>query len=345
VWITSLTSKALTPNAIALGNFDGIHLGHRQVVQPILHQYKNIQYKDTIYQKTLVTFNPHPQEFFSGESKKLLTPIEEKAQQLELLGIDQLILLPFDRELASLSPENFVENILIKELKATFISVGEDFRFGCQRAGTAKDLKFIASRFGVNVHIATLKTDNNNMRISSSEIRKALSEGEIEAVTRFLGYSYPITGKVITGEKLGRKIGFPTANLQVSPFKLMPRQGVYGVKVFLHQKSNYSPLESNWQEKIFSQGVQYFPNLLSIPIKGVMNIGNRPTVNGQNESIEVHLLNWEGDLYGQNLTVSLEKFLRPEQKFSSLEELKKQIALDCEKAHCLWSRNGDKVVN
>lgn len=328
MWITSLTSKALTPNAIALGNFDGIHLGHRQVVQPILNQCK-----DTNCHKTVVTFNPHPQEFFSGESKQLLTLIEEKAQELELLGIDQLVLLPFDRELASLNPQQFVENILIKELKATFITVGEDFRFGHKREGTAEDLRKIASQYIINVNITTLKTDQNNLRISSSAIRSALSEGNIEEVTKLLGRNYTLTGKVISGEKLGRKIGFPTANIEVNPFKFIPRQGVYSVKVWLNKMPNSDQLESNWEEKIFREGVSYFPDLLSpLEVKGVMNIGNRPTVNGKKQTIEVHLLNWSGDLHGKKLTVSLEKFLRPEQKFNSLDELKNQIKIDCENA-------------
>jgi len=328
VWITSLTSKALIPNAIALGNFDGIHLGHRQVVQPILNQCKG-----TNCQKTVVTFNPHPQEFFSGESKQLLTPIEEKAQQLKLLDIDQLVLLPFDRELASLKPQAFVENILIKQLKATFITVGEDFRFGHKRAGTAEDLQQIASQFGINVNITALKTDQNSLRISSSAIRSALNEGNIKQVTELLGRNYTLTGKVISGEKLGRKIGFPTANIEVNPFKFIPRRGVYSVKVWLNKTPNFHQLESNWEEKIFTEGVSYFPDLLSpLAIKAVMNIGTRPTVNGKKETMEVHLLNWEGNLYGEKLTVSLEKFLRPEQKFNSLDELKNQIKIDCENA-------------
>ena len=331
MWITSLTSKALTPNGIALGNFDGIHLGHRQVVQPILYNHQN----NNCY-KTVVTFNPHPQEFFSGESKKLLTPLSEKADQLELLGVEQLILLPFDRELASLSPQDFVKNILIKELNATFISVGEDFRFGHQRSGTAKDLKLIASKFNIDTYITPLKTNEDKMRISSSFIRKKLSEGNIDQVTQLLGRNYTLTGTVVSGKKLGRTIGFPTANIEVSSLKFIPRQGVYSVKVLInnHKSSNSNDLNNNWTEKILTDRFQYFPSLLSSSplIKGVMNIGTRPTVEGKKQTIEVHLLNWQGNIYGHQLIVSLEKFLRPEKKFSSLEELKKQIKIDCEKS-------------
>ena len=327
MWITSLTSKAQTPNAIALGNFDGLHLGHRQVIQPI------INYQNTTSQKTVVTFDPHPQEFFSGESKKLLTPLSEKAQQLKSLGVNQLILLPFNRELAQLSPQEFVKNILIEELKANFITVGEDFRFGYERSGTAKDLQDICSQFGIDVYITPLKTGIDNLRISSSAIRDALSEGDMNQVIQLLGRNYTLTGTVDYGEKLGRTIGFPTANLKLSPFKLIPRQGVYSVKVFLHKYLKCSQSIPNLEDKIARGSLEYSDNIsFSKPINGVMNIGTRPTVNGKRQTIEVHLLNWTDDIYGQTLTVSLEKFLRPEQKFSSLDELQKQIKIDCERA-------------
>ena len=327
MWITSLTSKAKTPNAIALGNFDGVHLGHCQVIQPI------INHQNTTSQKTVVTFDPHPQEFFSGESKKLLTPLSEKAHKLQLLGINQLILLPFNRELAQLNPQEFVKNILIKELKANFITVGEDFRFGYERSGTAQDLQDICSKFGIDVFINPLKTTKNNIRISSSAIREALSEGNIDQVTQLLGRNYTLTGTVDHGEKLGRTIGFPTANIKLSPFKFIPRQGVYSVKVFIHKNHKTSQFIPNLEEKITIDSLEYSDDIsLSKSIKGVMNIGTRPTVNGKKQTIEVHLLNWKGNIYGQRLTVSLEEFLRPEQKFSSLNDLKKQIKIDCKKA-------------
>lgn len=304
--VTSLASKILTPSAIALGNFDGIHLGHQKVLQPILQAFT--QASKPSY-ATVVTFNPHPQEFFSGQSRQLLTPLPEKIKLLEQLGVEQLVLLPFDRELAALSPQQFVENILVEKLQATKISVGKDFRFGNKRAGTAIDLSEIASKFGIEVAIATLQTraeeqnEAKPIRISSSLIRQALAEGDIETANRMLGRAHTLTGEVVKGQQLGRTIGFPTANLQVSPIKLLPRYGVYCTRVFIEEN-----------------------NQSSIP--GVMNIGCRPTVAGDAPTIEVHLLDWQGDLYGKTLTVSLEKFLRPEQKFSSLDALKAQITSD-----------------
>jgi riboflavin kinase/FMN adenylyltransferase len=289
------------PCAVALGNFDGIHKGHQQVIQTIFN-YQNLT-------PSLVTFIPHPEEFFTGTKKQLLTPIPEKCQILEKLGVKQLILLPFDRELAHLSAEKFIKDILIKQIKANLISVGEDFRFGYQRQGNAEYLQSLANKYNVKVSITkeqNLTKERESMRISSSYIRQNLSNGKPELASEMLGRQYQIIGKVIEGQKLGRKIGFPTANLTIPPEKFLPKKGVYGVKV---------DVENN--------------DLLS-NLQGIMNIGTRPTIDGKNISIEIHLLDWEGDLYNQILRVKLVKFLRPEQKFSSLDDLKRQIKLDCQ---------------
>lgn len=330
MWITSSPATALTPTTVALGNFDGIHRGHEQVIQPILQESRastaleeqkrpdnldQLNFKETLpilngaknnhVYATMATFYPHPREFFSGEALKLLTPRAEKVKRLSVLGVEQLVLLPFDRELASLTPEQFVEKILIQELKATHISVGEDFRFGNQRSGTSKDLRAIASSFGVDVTIVPLFTYEGE-RISSSLIRESLETGDIDQANRLLGRSYSITGVVIQGQQLGRTIGFPTANLQLPPDKFLPRHGVYCVRV-----GSASP-----------------SSLVSEQF-GVMNIGMRPTVNGTSLTVEIHLLDWTGDLYGQTLIVSIEKFLRSETKFPSLDALKSQIQADC----------------
>lgn len=293
--------KIKYPCAVALGNFDGIHKGHQQVIKPILN-YPNLT-------PSLVTFIPHPQEFFTGKKKQLLTPISEKCKILETLGIKQLILLPFDENLARLKAEEFVEDILIKQIKAKYISIGEDFCFGYQRQGNAEYLKLLADKYNVKVSITkeqNLIIKKESIKISSSYIRQNLSSGKPELATEMLGREYQIIGKVIEGQKLGRKIGFPTANLEIPTEKLLPKKGVYGVIVDVENNHSLSNLQ------------------------GVMNIGTRPTINGQSLSIEVHLLHWHGDLYNQVLTVKLVNFIRPEQKFSSLDELKKQIKLDCQ---------------
>ncbi len=328
MWITSSLSTILTPTAIALGNFDGLHRGHQKVIAPILPDSPWVSQSldllksresgggtrhpySTCY-STLVTFDPHPQEFFSGESRSLLTPQVEKVQYLETMGIQQLILLPFDRALAALSPQVFVEEILIKQLQACCISVGQDFRFGNRRAGTADDLKAIAQPYGVTVNIVPLNKIDG-LRISSSAIRQALSQGDILQANQLLGRPYRLIGEVIQGQQLGRTLGFPTANLQLSPNKFLPRYGVYAVRV-------------TWDD-------QKSKNHL-----GVMNIGCRPTVaQGQPATVEIHLLDWSGDLYGKTLTVEISQFLRPEQKFVSLDQLKTQIQLDCIQAKSLAS--------
>ena len=348
MWVTSSLATALTPTAVALGNFDGVHRGHQQVIEPILQESEASQaiavtppavdwqtrlesikvpnLKENFESKagaetghtyaTVATFNPHPREFFSGQKWKLLTPQSEKVQQLSILGVEQLVLLPFDRELASLSPQQFVEKILVQQLQARRVSVGQDFCFGYRRSGTSADLQAIASSYGIDVTIVSLQTCQGE-RISSSVIRQSLQQGDITQANQLLGRRYTLTGVVVKGQQLGRTIGFPTANLQLPPEKFLPRQGVYCVRVCE-------------------------PSLTSLlsPQCGVMNIGQRPTVNGTSLTVEIHLLNWSGDLYGQTLTVSLEQFLRPEQKFASLEALKTQIQTDCAAARAFFGTEG-----
>ena len=302
--IASSIDRIKTPTAIALGNFDGIHLGHQIVLRPIIDSAMSSG-QPHVY-PSVVSFTPHPREFFTGGKLKLLTPVSQKAELLENLGIEQLVLLRFDRDLASLSPQQFVKQILVEQLQATEISVGSDFRFGYQRKGSAEDLKHIADNFGIRVHLNSLHKyydrSNEAVRVSSSLIRQALSEGDLATANMMLGRPYSLIGTVVTGQQLGRTIGFPTANLQLPAEKYLPRHGVYSVDVLLEQTQ----------------------------LKGVMNIGCRPTVAGEAPTIEVHLLNWSGDIYDRTLKVNLIEFLRPEQKFDSVEALKQQIAKDCQ---------------
>jgi riboflavin kinase / FMN adenylyltransferase len=297
VRVISSLENCLQPTQVALGNFDGVHLGHRAVIETLLSA--------THGHTTVVSFDPHPQVFFSGQSKPLLTVLPEKVELLEALGVDQLVLLPFDQDLANLTPEAFIRQILVQQLQAKKISVGFNFCFGRKRSGTVEDLQAIAHQYNIPVQVVPPETIEGT-QVSSSEIREALRTGDIRRANRFLGRAYALTGMVVEGQKLGRTLGFPTANLSISDQKLIPRQGVYRVDVTgatLAQKQS-----------------------------GVMNIGLRPTVNGTRQTLEVHLLDWSGDLYGNTVTVSLEQFLRPEQKFESLDALKDQIRRDCEQA-------------
>ncbi|ASC71296.1 Riboflavin biosynthesis protein RibF [Halomicronema hongdechloris C2206] len=356
MWLTSSLSTAKTPTLIALGNFDGVHRGHQQVIQPVLEQRQRLATSPLSRQgmdagsgssslglsvqgysdrqgllfpsptalvpsqpaeldttatsqslATVLTFYPHPQEFFSGLPRSLLTPLDEKALQLQSLGIEQLVLLPFNQELAQLSPQSFVDDILIHRLQAQHISVGEDFRFGHQRRGDVDYLQRLARHHGIAVTVVPLERRGQG-RISSSRIRQALESGQLDEAEHLLGRPYQLSGRVVYGQRLGHQLGFPTANLHLSPDKFVPRCGVYSVQVYGAQDD----LETGWP--------------------GVMNIGYRPTVNGVSRTIEVHLLKWQGDLYNRTLTVYLNSFIRPEHKFESLDHLKAQIQADCEAA-------------
>ncbi len=310
MWVTSSPATVLTPTAVAQGNFDGVHQGHRQVIQPVLAARSDREKRSYA---TVVTFQPHPQEFFTGQTRTLLTTLLEKAAQLSAIGVEQLVLLPFDQELANLSPQQFVEQVLVQQLRAAIVSVGFDFCFGRQRTGTAEALQAIAARYDITVMIAPSKNLGNE-RISSSAIRCALEQGDLMLANQLLGYPYRLVGKVVQGQQLGRTIGFPTANLELPSEKFLPCVGAYAVRVHVCDREREVDLGAT-------------PSLA-----GVMNIGYRPTVNGATQTVEVHLLDWSADLYGQTLIVSLEKFLRLEQKFASLDDLKAQIQADGDNA-------------
>lgn len=395
MWVTSSCTAALTPTAVALGNFDGLHLGHRQVVQPILnrspglnsatisarsnlralvgdgenfdrqqdaewdnnseeppviallnHKFdgytrqkaeenrflgRNFDAVDRLY-GTVVTFDPHPQEFFTGQPKQLLTPLAEKVELLEAMGVEQLVLLPFDRELADLTADEFVEKILVRQLQASRISVGMDFHFGRGRAGTAVDLQSIASSYGIDVTLIGLHTCPEGERISSSIIRESLASGDLKRANQLLGRPYSLVGSVVGGQRLGRTIGFPTANIELPPEKFLPRFGVYAVQVLVkNQAGKIEDRTSSYEWKNPKSLISSQSSDLSI-LNGVMNVGCRPTVDGKQPTIEIHLLDWSGDLYGQTLSASLVEFLRSEQKFASLDALKTQIQADCDVA-------------
>ena len=341
VRIASDLTQAKTPTFVALGNFDGVHLGHRRVIQPAADLRAE---GDGIGEvtaggdsavrplSTVVTFAPHPREFFSGQQRSLLTPVSEKAQQLEALGIEQLVLLPFDAALAKLSPGEFVEQILLQGLDCRSVSIGADFHFGAGRTGNAEGLRGLLEPRGIGLNVVALYPQGGD-RISSSRIRAALEAGEIAAVEPLLGRRYALQGEVVQGKQLGRTIGFPTANLALPERKFVPRLGVYAVEV----SSLASSGDSVASENVVSDSAASIATLLHRH-PAVMNIGVRPTVSGEGVTVEVHLLDWQGDLYGQQLRVELVQFLRPEQKFDGLDGLKAQILADADQARqCLRS--------
>jgi riboflavin kinase / FMN adenylyltransferase len=289
-----LPTDIQTPCAVALGNFDGVHLGHRAVLST------SLEAKSRGLTPTVITFDPHPRAYFGGQTGFLLSSLQEKKQILTDLGFSQILVLPFGPDLAQMTAETFVLDFLIEHLKTKQVSIGWNFRFGKGRAGSADFLERVLSPLGVEVSVCPPFLLGEE-QVSSSAIRSALAEGNLVKVKAFLGRNYTLCGKVIHGEERGRKIGFPTANVQIAPMRFIPQYGVYLTKV-------------TWEDKQAAVGLT--------------NIGVRPTFRGIAPSVEAHLLSWSGDLYDKELTLEFTHFIRPEVKFNSVDELVAQIHKD-----------------
>lgn len=284
---------------LTVGTFDGVHLGHRKIISRLHDLAAAIHGESVIF-----TFDPHPRKVVSPAETnlRLLTTLEEKIELFEQSGIDHLIIFPFTTEFAELSYEEFVEQILIGKIHTQSLVVGYDHRFGKDRKGDFEFLKNCADRLGFQIEkLDVLLLNESN--ISSTRIRDAIQIGDVDTANSYLGYPFSIHGKVVEGQKLGRLIQFPTANIEASnPDKIIPGYGVYAVKVKV-------------QGKIYS---------------GMLNIGSRPTINNNadHRSIEVHLFDFDSDIYGQVLELKFFRKLREELKFASLDALKEQLSID-----------------
>ena len=288
--------KAKLPTAIALGSFDGLHAGHRKVIDSITNNDEGIP--------TVVSFWPHPREVLFGESRLRLDLPSEKTSLLEPLGIKQLVLIPFDKDLAKLSAETFVNKILHQTLKAKIIVVGENFRFGKNREGDSFTLQKTAESLGIKVKIIPIIKDIYG-RMSSSRIREALGKGDLKTAKYLLGRSYLFRGIVIKGKGIGRKIGWPTANIEVNGRKFLPQEGVYAAWVNI------------------SKSMERYP--------AIMNLGPQPTIDPSSPSaVEVHLIDQKINLIGKELIVKPIEKLRDQKKFSNIKELTIQIGKDAE---------------
>jgi riboflavin kinase/FMN adenylyltransferase len=282
-----------------IGNFDGVHLGH----QKVLEQVKN-KARDLGLPTTVIIFEPQPREFFGGDAVPArLTRFDEKVRLLADQEIDRVLCLPFNEQLRQMTAAEFVESLLLKGLAVQHFVVGDDFRFGCDRAGDYAMLCEVGREQGFSVE-HTLTYTVGEERVSSTRIRKALAEHDFVLAQALLGRPYRITGRVMHGQKLGRQLGVPTANVRMHRFAA-PLRGVYTVSVQLAGR----PLAN-----------------------GVCNIGLRPTVGGTRPVLEVHLLDFSGDLYGKLLSVEFKTFLRSEQKFDGLEQLKSALFTDIQAA-------------
>lgn len=281
---------------VTLGTFDGVHLGHKT----ILEKLKYLGQKEHL-ETVVLTFFPHPRMVLQQDNNiKLLSTIKEKIKLIESIGIESLIIHPFDKEFSRLTAEEFVKNILVEKLNIKKIIIGYDHRFGRNRTATIEDLIEFGKTYDFEVEQISAE-EINDVTISSTKIRNALYEGNITYANKLLGYSYSISGKVIHGNQIGRTLGFPTANINVEEeYKLIPKNGVYMVSSYIHNKLVY----------------------------GMMNIGNKPTFTNNEFSLEVHFFDINTNLYDSFLTITLIDRIRDEKKFENLVELKNQIEQD-----------------
>ncbi|MEN9335907.1 MAG: Riboflavin biosynthesis protein RibF [Bacteroidota bacterium] len=287
-------------SVVTLGTFDGVHLGHQKILTKLTESAQKMGLKSLV-----LTFHPHPRTVLQeATTLQLLNTIDEKKSLLANQNIDFLVIHPFDKEFSRLTAEEFVENVLVKKFNVKKIIIGYDHRFGRNRTATIDDLIHFGKVYGFEVEQISAE-EINAMTISSTKIRKALQHGEISTANHYLGHPYLLNGTIVQGQQIGRTIGFPTANIAInSPEKLIPVNGVYIANAYLNSKKYH----------------------------GVMNIGNRPTVNGQSQSIEIHLFDFDSTIYGENITIEFIEYIRPEQKFENLDALKLQIAKDKEQA-------------
>lgn len=298
--------------AVVIGNFDGVHLGHRFLLE---HCAKAAEKKGL--SSVALTFTPHPEEVLHQNTHYYLQSEEQKCNAIAALGIQILICAPFDGNLANMDAETFISEILKDRLRADVVFVGDDFSFGCGGKGTAETLREKCGKYGIEVNILPRLTYGNEV-ISSSRIKKVLDSGNILEASRLLGRPYTVEGEVLHGRELGRTIGFPTANLSFAPQLHIPRSGVYGALVRINGKK----------------------------YEGVACIGRRPTIaEGQAVNLEVHILDFDGDLYGKKISVTLLTFLRDEKKFDSLEALKAGITADTEKVKKYFQKRNFSSCN
>lgn len=296
--------KAVPNPVVTSGTFDGVHLGHQKILQRIREIARSIQ-GETI----LLTFWPHPRLVLYPEEHnlRLLSTFEEKTKLLRQFGIDHLITIPFTKEFSQMSSQEFIQKILVDKIHTRKLVIGYDHRFGKNREGSFEYLQEHAGDFGFELEEIS-RQDVDAIGVSSTKIRKALESGDIQTANSFLGRSYELNGIVIKGQQIGRSIGFPTANVHIpNNYKLIPKDGVYAV-------------EAEVNGSLF---------------KAMLNIGNRPTVDGTQKSVETHLFDFQGDLYGKQITIYLKAYLREEQKFESLSALQAQLLKDQQQAKML----------
>ena len=295
--ITDITTfVAERPTVITIGTFDGVHLGHQKIIGKVVEAAREKGLLATVF-----TFFPHPRKVVQHDQKlKLINTLEEKKQLLQSLGIDLLVVQSFNEAFANLSAEDFVTTLLVQRLKAKKVIIGYDHRFGKGRTADIHTMRFFGKKYGFEVEEISVQ-EIDEVSVSSTKIREALNQGDVTTAAHYLGVPYMLKGTVVHGLKLGRTIGYPTANIAIAEdYKLVPKDGVYAVYSFIDGQKVY----------------------------GMMSIGQNPTIEGKGASIEVYFFDFNGDLYGKELTLHFVKYLREEQKFASVALLKKQLEND-----------------
>ncbi len=279
---------------VTIGNFDGIHKGHMKLIKKTVEEANYKGCKSIVF-----TFENHPITYFRTNSIKNIITNDEKIKILKSLGVDIVLMIPFDEYMTKISTVEFVKNILIDKLSCKKIIVGHDFTFARNKEGNCIILKELGKVYDIEVEIIKpIKIEG--IRVSSSHIRKLIELGKVDDIKKFLGRNYYLKGEVIHARKIGRTIGFPTANLKINKDLIVPKNGIYAVKVYLENREFY----------------------------GAANIGHNPTVNGKTLSIETHILDFEEDIYGDIIKIEFLKRIRDEKKFNSLDELKNQLSED-----------------
>lgn len=296
-----LESLPVFKNAvITIGTFDGVHTGHQAILKTLLEQASLFEGESIV-----ITFHPHPRRVLSNpDAPSLLTSLDERILQFQKHGVNHLVIVPFDPSFSDIQAEDYIHNFLVANFSPKCIVIGYDHRFGKNRQGDFKLLTTLGKKYDYSV-CEIPETMLNQSRISSTEIRNALLNGNINAANELLSYPFRLSGIVVEGDKLGRTLGYPTANLAITDSdKLIPASGVYAVAVHIEEKG------------------------INRHFWGMMNIGYRPTVNGKERRIEVHIFKFNEDIYSKRLTVELYAYTRKEMKFSGLDALKSQLDND-----------------
>lgn len=306
---SNLNALGKEGTVVTIGTFDGVHIGHQKIIKRLIKTGEQFGLKSVI-----LTFFPHPRMVLQKDSNiKLINTIEERHRILNDLGLDYLLIKEFTQEFSRLSAEDFVKQILVDKLHARKVIIGYDHRFGRNRNADINDLKKFGEAYGFEVEEISAQ-DIDDVSVSSTKIRTALQEGDIAKANAYLGYSFMLTGVVAKGKGLGRQLNYPTANIQIAEdYKLIPKQGAYIVSSKINDNTFF----------------------------GMMNIGTNPTVNGRQQTIEVHFFDFDADIYGETIQIDLLQRIRDEQKFESVEALKTQLSLDKQTAlHFISNQNG-----